>query len=67
MMSSSELLIDTDLDFPLLSRGKVRDVYEIGPDQLLLVATDRISAFDVVMEEGIPKKGKVLSLSLIHI
>ena len=61
MMSSSELLIDTDLDFPLLSRGKVRDVYEIGPDQLLLVATDRISAFDVVMEEGIPKKGKVLS------
>ena len=61
MMPSSEILIDTDLDFPLLSRGKVRDVYEIGPDQLLLVATDRISAFDVVMKEGIPKKGEVLS------
>jgi len=45
----------------LFSRGKVRDVYEAGPDQLLVVATDRLSAFDVVMEEAIPEKGRVLN------
>jgi phosphoribosylaminoimidazole-succinocarboxamide synthase len=45
----------------LHSRGKVRDVYEVGEDQLLLVATDRLSAFDVVMMEGIPDKGKILT------
>lgn len=44
----------------LFSRGKVRDVYELG-DQLLVVATDRLSAFDVVMGEGIPDKGRVLT------
>jgi phosphoribosylaminoimidazole-succinocarboxamide synthase len=45
----------------LFSRGKVRDVYEAGPDHLLVVATDRLSAFDVVMEQGIPDKGRVLT------
>jgi phosphoribosylaminoimidazole-succinocarboxamide synthase len=45
----------------LFSRGKVRDVYEAGADQLLVVATDRLSAFDVVMSEGIPGKGWVLT------
>jgi len=45
----------------LFSRGKVRDVYEAGPDHLLVVATDRLSAFDVVMEQGIPDKGRVLN------
>jgi phosphoribosylaminoimidazole-succinocarboxamide synthase len=45
----------------LFSRGKVRDVYEAGPGQLLVVATDRLSAFDVVMGEGIPGKGWVLT------
>jgi len=45
----------------LHSRGKVRDVYEVGEDQLLVVATDRLSAFDVVMMEGIPDKGRVLT------
>jgi phosphoribosylaminoimidazole-succinocarboxamide synthase len=45
----------------LHSRGKVRDVYEVGDDQLLVVATDRLSAFDVVMAEGIPDKGRVLT------
>lgn len=45
----------------LHSRGKVRDVYEVGSDQLLVVATDRLSAFDVVMSEGIPDKGRVLT------
>jgi len=45
----------------LFSRGKVRDVYEAGPGKLLVVATDRLSAFDVVMAEGIPGKGWVLT------
>ncbi len=45
----------------LHSRGKVRDVYEAGDGQLLVVATDRLSAFDVVMAEGIPDKGRVLT------
>jgi phosphoribosylaminoimidazole-succinocarboxamide synthase len=51
----------TELPLPLLRRGKVRDVYEAGPDTVLLVATDRVSAFDVVMNEPIPHKGKVLT------
>jgi phosphoribosylaminoimidazole-succinocarboxamide synthase len=46
--------------FPLFRRGKVRDVYDLG-DRLLMVATDRISAFDVVMEETIPDKGALLT------
>jgi phosphoribosylaminoimidazole-succinocarboxamide synthase len=53
----------TQSDFPnlkLVHRGKVRDLYEIG-DKLLMVATDRISAFDVVMNEPIPDKGRVLT------
>jgi phosphoribosylaminoimidazole-succinocarboxamide synthase len=45
----------------LFSRGKVRDVYEAGAGRLLIVATDRLSAFDVVMGEGIPGKGWVLT------
>ena len=45
----------------VFSRGKVRDVYEVSDDQLLIVATDRLSAFDVVMAEGIPDKGRVLT------
>lgn len=45
----------------LFSRGKVRDVYEVAVDRLLIVATDRLSAFDVVMAEGIPEKGRVLT------
>jgi phosphoribosylaminoimidazole-succinocarboxamide synthase len=46
---------------PLLSRGKVRDNYAIGEDRLLIVTTDRLSAFDVVMSEPIPDKGRVLN------
>src|SRR5207253_1721982 len=42
-------------------KGKVRDVYEVDADRLLLVATDRVSAFDVVMAETIPHKGAVLT------
>ncbi|BEI43348.1 phosphoribosylaminoimidazolesuccinocarboxamide synthase [Polynucleobacter sp. HIN10] len=46
---------------PLVSRGKVRDVYAIDQDRLLMITTDRISAFDVVMQEAIPEKGVVLN------
>lgn len=51
----------TTLPFPLVRRGKVRDVYDVGQDRLLIVASDRISAFDVVMGEAIPHKGAVLT------
>ena len=46
---------------PLLGRGKVRDNYAVGNDKLLIVTTDRLSAFDVVMGEPIPNKGRVLN------
>jgi len=46
---------------PLLSKGKVRDVYALGDDRLLMITTDRLSAFDVVMGEPIPEKGIVLN------
>jgi phosphoribosylaminoimidazole-succinocarboxamide synthase len=49
------------LPLPLLRRGKVREVYEVDADRLLLVASDRVSAFDVVMGEAIPYKGAVLT------
>jgi len=48
-------------DLKLITRGKVRDLYEIDAEHLLFVATDRISAFDVVMANGIPGKGKILA------
>src|SRR5215467_11019326 len=51
----------SDLPLPLVARGKVRDIYAVDDDRLLLVATDRISAFDVVMQEPIPLKGIVLT------
>jgi phosphoribosylaminoimidazole-succinocarboxamide synthase len=54
------ILTESELDLPLLSRGKVRDIYDLG-DKLLIVATDRISAFDVVLPTGIPDKGAVLT------
>ena len=46
---------------PLLHRGKVRDNYAVGQDRILMIATDRISAFDVVMSEPIPGKGEILT------
>ncbi len=49
------------LPLPLVRRGKVREVYDAGPDALLLVASDRVSAFDVVMNEAVPLKGAVLT------
>ena len=48
-------------DLPHLYSGKVRDIYDAGGGQWLLVASDRISAFDVVMAEPIPDKGRVLT------
>jgi phosphoribosylaminoimidazole-succinocarboxamide synthase len=51
----------TELPLSLWRRGKVRDVYEVDDDRLLLVATDRVSAFDVVMRETVPFKGAVLT------
>jgi phosphoribosylaminoimidazole-succinocarboxamide synthase len=60
MSISSPVLLNTDLPIPLFFRGKVRDTYELG-DRLLIIATDRISAFDVVLPSGIPNKGLVLN------
>ena len=58
---TARALLRTDLgDLPLFRRGKVRDIYDLG-GHLLLVATDRLSAFDVVLPEGIPDKGKILT------
>jgi len=55
------VLLETDLRaYKLFARGKVRDVYEDG-DRLLIVATDRISAFDFILATGIPEKGRVLT------
>jgi len=58
--TSQPVLLNTDLPLPLFIRGKVRDSYDLG-NQLLIIATDRISAFDVVLPCGIPKKGLVLN------
>ena len=55
------LMTTSDLPLRRIARGKVRDVYEVDDDRLLLVATDRVSAYDVVMAEPIPMKGAVLT------
>ena len=52
---------ETSLPLFLVNRGKVRDIYEVGKDKLLIVTTDRLSAFDVVLPSPIPQKGKVLN------
>jgi phosphoribosylaminoimidazole-succinocarboxamide synthase len=54
-------LVQSRLPLPLLRRGKVREVYEVDAEHLLLVASDRVSAFDVVLREPIPRKGAVLT------
>ena len=54
-------MLSSDLPLPKIGRGKVRDIYAVDSDRLLLLATDRISAFDVVMAETIPMKGAVLT------
>jgi phosphoribosylaminoimidazole-succinocarboxamide synthase len=57
----NSLYQSTIKSLPLLGRGKVRDNYAVGDDKILIVTTDRLSAFDVVMNEPIPGKGKVLN------
>ncbi|MGJ4951039.1 phosphoribosylaminoimidazolesuccinocarboxamide synthase [Bradyrhizobium sp. HKCCYLS20291] len=54
-------LLASNLPLPQIGRGKVRDIYAVGDDRVLLLTTDRISAFDVVMNETIPMKGAVLT------
>ncbi len=55
-------IYETDLScLTLLGRGKVRDIYDVGSDLLLIVATDRLSAFDVVFSQAIPGKGEILT------
>jgi len=54
-------MLSSDLPLPKIGRGKVRDIYAVGDDRVLLLTTDRISAFDVVMAETIPMKGAVLT------
>ncbi|HQL25284.1 MAG TPA: phosphoribosylaminoimidazolesuccinocarboxamide synthase [candidate division Zixibacteria bacterium] len=58
---TDRVVMQTEIrEYPLMRRGKVRDIYDLG-DTLLFVATDRISAFDVVMPNGVPGKGRVLT------
>jgi len=57
----SQPLTESALPLPLLRRGKVREVYEVDDRSLLLVASDRVSAFDVVLPNPIPRKGEVLT------
>lgn len=54
-------VLQTPLPLPLFGRGKVRDTYSVGADALLIVATDRISAYDSILPTGIPYKGEVLT------
>ena len=58
---AAALHTSTILSLPLLARGKVRDNYAVGEDRLLMVASDRLSAFDVIMGEPIPGKGALLT------
>ena len=60
MADNDAVLINSDLPLPVFVKGKVRDTYDLGK-QLLIVATDRLSAFDVVLPCGIPDKGRVLN------
>ena len=57
---ASEVVLQTNLPLPRFGVGKVRDTYDLG-DRLLMVATDRISAFDCILPTGIPEKGRVLT------
>ena len=60
-MMEQQAIAHSELPLPLIARGKVRDIYAVGADRLLLVATDRLSAFDVVLPQPIPDKGAVLT------
>ena len=61
-MATAQTVFETSFpELPLFHRGKVRDIYQVNEDQLLLVATDRLSAFDVVLPTPIKHKGQVLT------
>src|SRR2546423_7630687 len=60
-MNHRHALTETHVDLPLYSRGKVRDTYQLDAERLLMVTTDRISAFDYVLPTGIPDRGRVLT------
>ena len=59
--SKVKTVLQTNLPLPVIGRGKVRDIYAVGDDKLLIVTTDRLSAFDVVLPNPIPNKGRVLT------
>ncbi len=61
MTQSSALFETTIKSLPFLHRGKVRDIYAVGDDKLLIVQTDRLSAFDVILPTAVPGKGKILT------
>ena len=61
MTATLPVLAASTLPLPVLRRGKVREVYEVDAESLLLVASDRVSAFDVIMAEPVPRKGAVLT------
>ena len=62
MPISTPLVFESSItSLPLLGRGKVRDIYAVGEDKLLIVTTDRLSAFDVILPDPIPGKGAVLT------
>ena len=66
-MSSEKMVLETEIPgLELIARGKVRDIYAADADSLLIVTTDRISAFDVVLPNGVPGKGKVLTALSKH-
>ena len=60
-ITTPPLFESTIKSLPLLGRGKVRDIYAVGEDRLLIVTTDRLSAFDVILPDPIPGKGAVLT------
>ncbi|MEJ2256520.1 MAG: phosphoribosylaminoimidazolesuccinocarboxamide synthase [Woeseiaceae bacterium] len=61
-MSKSDVLFESSIpELPLIGRGKVRDIYSVDDDHLLLVTSDRLSAYDVVMNDPVPGKGEILT------
>ena len=61
-MSAADALFESAIpELPLVGRGKVRDIYSVDDDHLLLVTSDRLSAYDVVLPDPVPGKGEVLT------
>jgi phosphoribosylaminoimidazole-succinocarboxamide synthase len=61
MVDYNDVVVNTQLPYKMVKKGKVRDIYEIDADKLLIISTDRISAFDVVLQNPIPQKGIFLN------